>query len=176
MKLMNLTIGACVLTLSASLAGCQAAPAPPAAPAAVPAQPADAAAVEKVLIENEQKINEAVAKGDLAAFKAGVADDAWMIDEASGVAPVSEFEQMLKPGVAKYTDVKLDAFKVLWVDANTAVLAYTWTGGGTFMDQPVKSPAFAHTVYTKRGDKWVAVFHQETPKVAMPAAPPAKKK
>jgi hypothetical protein len=41
------------------------------------------------------------------------------------------------------------------------------------MDQPIKSPVLASTVYTKRGDKWVAVFHQETPKGSMP--PPMKK-
>jgi hypothetical protein len=148
-------------------------PAPKGPAKAAPAPAMDKAAIEKALIANEMKVNDAVVKGDLAAFKAVVADDAWSIDEGMGMSPVSEFEKMLKPGVAKVTGIKLDEFKVVWVDADTAILTYTWTGKGTMMDQPVKSPTFAASVYAKRGGKWVAVFHQETPKAAAPA--PAKK-
>jgi hypothetical protein len=132
----------------------------------------DKVAIEKAMAANEQKINDAVAKGDAAAFRSLVADDTWAIDD-TGMMMASEFAKMLKPGVAKMTDMKLDGFKTLWVDANTAVITYTWSGKGTFMDQPIKSPVLASTVYTKRGDKWVAVFHQETPKGSMP--PPMKK-
>ena len=87
-----------------------------------------------------------------------------------GVA-VPDFANEIKPGVAKVTDMKLDSPRVVWADANTAVLMYTWTGKGTYMGKPVPSPVYASTVYTKRADKWVAVFHQETT-----AAPPPPKK
>jgi hypothetical protein len=52
--------------------------------------------------------------------------------------------------------------KVSWVDANTAIVAYKWTGSGTFAGQPFPSTVYASTVWTKKGDKWIAVFHQET--------------
>ena len=172
MKLMTVSIGACILTLSASLASAQA----PAAKKAAPAPANAKAAIEKVLIANEQKANDAVAAGDLAAFKTVIADDAMMIDEGMGLSPVTEFEKVLKPGLLKVTGMKLDGLKVQWVDANTAIVTYTWTGRGTFDGQPVKSPTFASTVWANRGGKWMAIFHQETPKVAMPAPSPAKKK
>ena len=136
MKLMSVTIGACVLTLSASLATAQTAPKKaPAAPAAPVAS--DKAAIEKALIANEQKVSDAVAKGDAAAFSSMIAADAWMIDEGMGVAPVSEFVKILKPGVLKVTGMKLDNFKVQWLGSDAAIVTYTWTGSGTFMDQPV---------------------------------------
>ena len=128
----------------------------------------DKAAIEKTLAETEQKINDAFIKNDAATFKTMVATEAWSVD-ANGLMPVTELEKMLKPGAAKITDMKLTGFKVLWVDAATAVLTYTWTGKGTFMDQAVASPVYASTIYTKRGDKWLAVYHQET--AAAPAAP-----
>jgi hypothetical protein len=132
---------------------------------------AEKTALEKTLIANEQKLNDAVIKGDAATFKSMVADDGSSIDD-HGVMSTADFTKMLKPGIAKITDMRLDAFKVLWVDANTAVLTYTWTGKGTFMDQPVHSPTYCSTVYTRRGTKWVAVYHQET---SAAPAPPAKK-
>jgi hypothetical protein len=168
---MKLTVAAACVLLCAGVASAQM----PAKKGAAQKSTTDKSAIEQALIANEQKVNDAVVKGDLAAFKSVVADDAWSIDEMMGVSPVSEFEKMVKPGMAKITGMKLDDFKVFWVDANTAVLTYTWTGKGTFMDMPAKSPTFASTVYTNRGGKWVAVFHQETVKSATPMPMPAKK-
>ncbi len=168
---MKLILAASCLLLCTGVASAQV----PAKKAAASKAASGKAAIEQALIVNERKVNDAVVRGDLAAFKSVVAADAWSIDEMMGVSPVSEFEKMLKPGMAKITDMKLDDFKVLWVDDGTAVLTYTWSGKGTMMDQPVKSPVFASTVYANRGGKWVAVFHQETVKAAAPTSMPMKK-
>jgi ketosteroid isomerase-like protein len=168
---MKLTIGTLVLTVCAGAAAAQTTM-PRGGARSAPALPMDKMAIEKALIANEQKINDAVLKGDAATFKALVADDALGIDEM-GPMPTSEFTKMLKPGLAKITDMKLEDFKVVWADPDTAIVTYTWSGKGTFMDQPVKSPIYVATVYTKRAGKWTAVFHQETPKSTMPA--PMKK-
>jgi len=167
-------IGAAILTMCAATAAAQtAAPKGAAKTAPAPAAATDKAAIEKALIASEQKVNDAVTKGDVAAFKSVVADDAWSIDESMGVASAADFVKMLKPGLAKVTDMKLSDFKVIWIDDHTAVLTYTWTGKGTFMDQPIKSPTFSSSLYTMRGGKWVNVFHQET--IKAPAPPAAKK-
>jgi hypothetical protein len=141
----------------------------PAAKTSAPAAGADKAAIEKALVANEMKINNLIVKGDPAALKDLIADDAWTADDG-GFMSVADFLKMLKPGVAKITDMKLDQFKVLWIGADTAVLTYVWTGKGTYMDQPVTSPTYSSTVYAKRGTKWLAVYHQET------GAKPAPKK
>jgi hypothetical protein len=161
------------LTLFASAAGAQTAAKKPAASGAT-----DKAAIEKTLIANEQKVSDAVQKGDVATFQSMVASDGWAIDE-TGLMSVADFVKMLKPGMSKITDSKLDSFKVQWVSADVAVLTYVWTGKGTFGDMPVKSPTLASTTWANRNGKWQAVFHQETPKSAAPPpapAAPAKKK
>jgi ketosteroid isomerase-like protein len=129
-------------------------------------------ALDKALIANEHKINEAVAKGDKAGFTALVTPDAWSMD-AMGPMKVSEFANMfdqLKVKTWKITDEK-----VAWVDPNTAIVTYKWTGSGTFQGQPVPSPTYASTVWTKKGDKWLAVFHQESEAAKAAPKPPAKK-
>ena len=125
-------------------------------------------ALDKALIANENKINDAVAKGDKAGFTALVAPDAWSLD-GNGPMKVSEFAAMLDQ--MKVKTWKITDEKVMWVDSNTAVVTYKWTGSGTFQGQAFPGVTYASTVWTKKGDKWLAVFHQESE-----AAKPAPKK
>ena len=129
--------------------------------------PADRAAVEKAIAANEQKVSDAFAKNDTAAIKAVIADDAVGID-MMGTSTIGEMIKQL-PNM-KITEQHLADFKYVWVNPTTVVVTYTWTGKGTMMGQPVPSPTYASTVYTKRGANWMAVFHQET------AAAPAPQK
>ncbi len=122
------------------------------------------AQLEKTLMANERAINESVLKGDTAGFKQHVDTTGWAIDSMMGRMPVAEFVKGL-PAMSK--DMKMASWdisdpKMLQVDANTVVLTYKWTGTGTYQGQPVPSPAWASTVWTKRSGKWTAVFHQES--------------
>ena len=119
----------------------------------------DKAATEKALIANESKINAAVAKGDKAAFTALVTPDAWSAD-GNGFMKVSDFTSMLDQ--MKVTSWKIADEKVTWADANTAIVTYTWTGAGTFQGQPVPGKTYVSTVWTKKANKWLAVYHQES--------------
>lgn len=121
---------------------------------------ADKAALEKAIVANEQKINDAVARGDLNAFKALVDKDGWSLD-AGGPMSVADFEKNFKQ-VKIEPGWKITDTKVHWIASNTAVLFYKWTGKGTFNGQPVPPVVFASTVWHKSGDKWAAVFHQES--------------
>ena len=118
----------------------------------------DKAALEKALIANEQKINEAVAKGDKATFSSLVAADAVSVDKG-GFMPIAEFLKVFDQ--IKIKNWKIDNPQVHWVDANNAIVNYTWTGAGTFMNQPVDSPTLASTLWTKKGARWTATFHSE---------------
>jgi len=133
------------------------------------------AATEKTLIANERAVIDAFAKGNRAAFEKFVSRDGFGVDPMMGRMTNAEtlktFEQMTKD--MKITSWTMTEEKVLWADANTAILNYTWTGKGSYQGQPIPSPTFASTVWTKRGGNWVAIFHQETNKIAAPA--PAKK-
>lgn len=142
------------------------------APAAM-AQTGSKAATEKALIANEQAVNDAIVKGDVKAFSALVASDGWSTD-AGGFMSVADFIKAFDQ--AKITEAHLTGSKVMWIDDKSAVLTYTWTGKGTFMNQPVPNKTYSSTVWTERGGKWVAVYHQESAAAPPPAAKkPAKK-
>jgi hypothetical protein len=159
MKTVALTLG--VLALTSGMAYAQDVNEPePTAMAGQPAKgTADHSALEKALIANENKVSEAFAKGDKAVFSSLVAADGWSVD-GMGLMKVSDLTAMLDQ--AKVKTWKISDEKVAWVDANTAILSYKWTGSGTFQGQPLPPVTYASTVWTKKGDKWVAVFHQES--------------
>lgn len=150
-----------VLTLAALALMCGAAAAQdvnePTAQQAAPMSTANT--LDKALIANERKINDAVAKGDKAMFVSLVSPNAWSAD-GGGFMKISDF-------VAAFDQVKVTSWsisdeKVNWIDGNNAVVTYKWTGAGTFQGQPLPGNVYASTVWTKKGDKWVATYHQES--------------
>lgn len=130
------------------------------------------AQAEKTILANERAVNVAFAKGSLAGVKEHIAAEGWSIDPMMGPMPVAEFmkefDKMAKEMKIESWDISDSKFQ--WVDANTTVHIYKWTGKGTYMGQPMPSPTWSSTVWTKKNGKWSAVFHQETL-----AAPPPKK-
>ena len=133
----------------------------------------DKAAIEKALIANEAKASEAFAKGDKAAFNALVAPDGVALD-GTGAMKVADLVAMFDK--VKITSQSISDAKVVWVNDTTAVVHYKWTGAGTFDGQKVHSPTYASTVWTKKGDKWWAIFHQETDVMKPPPPKPTPKK
>lgn len=131
----------------------------------------DHTAVETTIKANEQKINDAFMKKDVATITSLIAADAVGVDP-SGVASIGDMLKQLPSMDMKMTNVKLSNFAFHWIDDNNVVLTYTWSGQGTVMGQPVPSPTFGSTLWSKKGGKWWAVFHQETAAMAMP---PVKK-
>jgi len=134
------------------------------------------AATEKTLIANERAVMDAFAKGNRATVEKYLTRDGFGVDPMMGRMTNAEtlkmFDQMAKD--MKITSWTISDEKVLWADPNTAIVNYTWTGKGTYQGQPIPSPTFASTVWTKRGGNWVALFHQETSKIAAPPAPGKK--
>lgn len=116
-------------------------------------------ALDKALIANERKVADALMKKDRTTLSSLMSADGWSGD-ASGFMKTSEFLGALDQLAIK--SYKISDEKVVWVDPNTAIVTYKWTGAGTFAGQPFPSTVFASTVWTKKADKWVAVFHQET--------------
>jgi hypothetical protein len=172
MKTVVLTLG--VLALTSGMAFAQDVNDPePTVQGAAPKATADHSALEKALIANENKVADAMMKKDKAAFAALVSADGWSID-GNGFMKTSDMTAALDQLVIK--SYKISEEKVSWVDPNTAIVAYKWTGSGSFAGQPFPSNVYASTVWTKKADKWVAVFHQES-EAAKPTAPkPAPKK
>jgi ketosteroid isomerase-like protein len=128
------------------------------------------AKAEKTIIANERAVNGAFAKGDQAAFKEHVSPDGWSIDPMGSRSSVAD---LLKDWDKMVKGLKISSWDItdthtIWVNPTTAVLTYKWTGKGTYEGQPVPSPLWCSTVWANKGGKWMAVFHQETPGMAMP--------
>src|SRR6476659_8000195 len=117
------------------------------------AQAGSKAAIEKTLIANENKVNEAVAKHDAATFNALVAADAVSAD-MGGFMKVADFVKTLDQ--VKVTTWHIMNPQVVWVDDKTAVVGYTWMGKGSYMNQPMPETVYASTVWTDRNGKWTA--------------------
>ena len=131
---------------------------------------ASKAATEKALIANENKVSDAIAKHDLKTFNDLVMPEGAAAD-MGGFMKVCDFAKA-------FDQVKVSSWhimnpQVIWVNDKTAVVAYTWMGKGTYMNQPMPETVYASTVWTERNGKWVAMFHQET--AAAPPPAPAKK-
>ena len=106
--------------------------------------PADRAAIEKTLLANEEKVNDAFVKKDIATLKTVIADDGVSV-EMSGVTSVGEMYTQLPTMDMRVTAQHMSDFRFVWVNAATVVVSYTWTGKGTVMAQPVSS-----SMYTKK--------------------------
>ena len=150
-----LCIATTVIVAAQGTRGAEPAARPPQATATM-----DKAAMESALWANEGRINDALERHNLTAFRALVADGAWSVDQ-NGPMSALEFEKnfaqaTLEPGW-KITDTS-----VVWADTSTAVLIYKWTGKGSFAGRPMPPAVYASTVWSHRGPKWVAVFHQES--------------
>jgi hypothetical protein len=148
-----------VVVMTTGLAEAQDVNEPTPSPAAAQGPATGLSALDKALIANENKVADALMRKDKAAFTALVDPKGWAAD-GTGFMKVSDFLGGLDQLVIK--SYKISDEKVAWVDANTAIVAYKWTGSGTYAGQPFPGTVYASTVWTKRGDKWIAVFHQET--------------
>ncbi len=126
----------------------------------MPSMSKDVAATDDALLANERAMLEALERHDADAFKAMVLPDAWSAD-ANGFSKVSDFVPMIPQ--MTMTDWKMNDPKVVHVDANTAIVTYTWTGTATMPGMPTQDkPTYISTIWTKKGGKWLAVYHQET--------------
>lgn len=121
------------------------------------AKPNDAA--DKMLIANERALQDAVATSDRASFLSLVLPEGvWTTRQ--GFVPM----KLLVDGLDSFKVTKWDIVNphVTWLDEDSAVVLYAWTGVGTFADQPLAPTTLASTVWTRRTGKWVAVHHQQT--------------
>ena len=114
---------------------------------------------DKALIAYEQALHTAVAKADQAAFQSLVrADGVWTTGH--GFIPLN----LLVNGLDGFKLTRWDIVNphVTWIDDNSAVVLYVWTGAGTFNEQPLPATMLASTVWARRDGKWLAVHHQRT--------------
>jgi hypothetical protein len=127
-----------------------------------PMKPAAKSAAADKLMAAENKMLDDLTKHDQAAFFKWVVPGSWSVDE-TGWMKIDDFRpawDQLKIESSKTSDMK-----VISIDASSAIVTYKLEQKGSMAGQPFPPLVYASTVWTQKGGKWLAVFHQEsTPK------------
>lgn len=121
----------------------------------------------------EKAIWEAIKQKDYTAYADMLADDQVEVlsdgvhDKAGSVAGVKDFE----PSEVTFSD-----WKYVPIDKDGVIIAYTVAMKGKYKgkDFPLESHR-STSVWMRRNNKWLAVFHQECPVKKAPPPPPAPK-
>jgi len=123
-------------------------------------------------IAKEKEIWQALAKQDLNAFSALLAEDQIYVsgdgvhDKASSVKAVTGFV----PTSVGYADWKLTT-----IDKDAALITYKSTVKGTMNGAAVpEGSAYETSLWVNRDGKWLALYHQDSAVMAPQPAPPAK--
>jgi hypothetical protein len=129
---------------------------------------AEATVSDSDITAQEKQIWDKIKSKDSAGFAGMLADDFIYIaadgvyDKAGTVDGVKNLE---------LTDLTLSDWKVVKLDKDAAAVTYTVSMKGTSNGQPIPDkPLRASSVWVKRGDKWVGVYHQECNLKPAPAA------
>jgi uncharacterized protein (TIGR02246 family) len=154
----RLLFAAAMLIAAPTFAVAQTTPATPSQPAAGQG----AGDVKQALIDLEKGAWEAWKKKDGKYFESFLSDDTVQVSPAG----VTRKAQIVKGIVASTCDVKgyeMDGFDVVMLNPDTALLTFSATQDATCGGAAEPSPVWASTVFVRRGGKWLAAFHQETP-------------
>lgn len=118
------------------------------------------AMLQKDLVEKETALWNAFKNKDMKPFEMHLGKDVVIVDSTGVMAKASLPEGM------KMCDIKsfsLSDWKMTKPTTTTALLVYKGTQEGTCGGAPVPATVWVSSLWVKRKDVWVTVFHQETP-------------
>lgn len=125
--------------------------------------------VEQKLTSSEKQLWEAWKNKDSAPFKQNLTDDSVMIDTTGIVQGKDKAVDSLTKTPCEVNSYSLGETKVAWLDKDTALLTYKADADATCGGQKVPPSVYAASIWVKKGGKWQAAFHQETPAGPSPA-------
>lgn len=116
-------------------------------------------AIEKLLIQNERALLDAVAKADKSAYQALVLPEGFWATP-TGWVPMGPLADGLRSFALPTWGMENP--HVVWTDGSSVLMLYIRTGGGSFDQHPFAPLTLASTLWTRRNGKWLAVYHQES--------------
>ena len=119
-----------------------------------------AAMLQKELAEKETALWNAFKNKDMKPFDMYLGKDVVVLDTGGVMAKDSLPEGMKMCDIKSFT---LSDWKMTKPTTTTALLVYKATQEGTCAGAPVPSTVWVSSLWVKRKDAWVTVFHQETP-------------
>jgi hypothetical protein len=120
--------------------------------------------VEAQLIALEKQAWEAWKNRDGSFYQSLLSEDVVGVG-SQGIFNKSQTVKAISTSTCEVKSYSLDNFKLVMLDKNTAVLTYKGTQDATCDGKAEPPTVWASTVFVKRGGKWLAAFHQETPVV-----------
>ena len=139
--------------------GQEAKPSPEPSPKPKPAM--SKAQIQKNLVATEKKLWEAWKNKDPKPFKAWIAADSVGIGD-QGTQGKTDLLKDIAAGGCDIKSFDLSEFKLTMIDSSVALLTYKGVADGTCAGTPLPT-VWASSTYVRRGGKWLAIQHQETP-------------
>jgi ketosteroid isomerase-like protein len=120
-----------------------------------------AMSLTETLIEIEQEMWRANREGDADHYERMLRDDAMVVSKY-GVMGKQEAVPGIRANQNPYLKTDLSEFHVIALDENNALITYRAHVVAEIQGQQVELPSYATSVYTREGDTWRSVFHQQT--------------
>jgi hypothetical protein len=126
------------------------------------------AAIGNAVVAQEQAILDAIARKDTVAFNRALGSDFVYVDGSGAMRWQLSKTSTTLPACVLGTGWSLDNPMVTEVGTDLAVLTYSSSGKQVCDGKTAPSPVNNMSVWRKRGGRWVAVAHSETPAARKP--------
>ena len=135
---------------------------PAASPSPAPKPAMTKAQSQRLIISTEKKLWEAWKNKDVKPFKTALSTDAITVSD-TGVDGKDATLKSIANSDCKVNSYSLSDFKLTMLSADVAMLTYKGTQDATCGGTTVPAAVWASSVFIRRGGKWYAATHQETP-------------
>ncbi|MFL5616838.1 MAG: DUF4440 domain-containing protein [Gemmatimonadaceae bacterium] len=124
--------------------------------------------VSNAVVAQEQSIYDAIAKSDTVAFNKALGRDFVYVDENGAMRWSLSRTSTILAECGLGTGWTMDHPMTTEIGTDLVVLTYSASGKAECKGKPAPSPVNAMSVWQRRGGRWVAVAHSETPAAKKP--------
>jgi hypothetical protein len=121
------------------------------------------AAAEAQIISLEKQAAEAWKNKNGSFFQTFLSEDTSVLGSMGLIDSKSQIVSAISGANCEVKSYSLSNFRVAMLTKDTAVLTYKAIQDVTCDGKPEPAEVWSSSVYVKRGGKWLAAFHQETP-------------